>query len=240
MYIYPAIDIINGKCVRLTKGDYNACEVLDDSPLNVAKEFYNLGATRLHIVDLDGAKNGQLSNYSTIAKIATSCPMFIEVGGGIRDEKRIEQYINAGVSRIILGTIAIKDFDFVKKMVAKYKDKIAVGIDCKNGYVAINGWQDISNISGFDFAVKCRNAGVSTIIYTDIDTDGAMKGTNMNDFCGLNTISGLNIIASGGVSFKNELFSLKKLGIEGVILGKSLYHGLLNLKETLEIARGEL
>lgn len=236
MNIYPAIDIIDGKAVRLTKGDYDALEILNDNPLRVAKSFYDDGARHLHVVDLDGAKDGAPTNYEVIAKIAALPDMFVEAGGGIRDVARIENYIRAGVSRVILGTIAVENFDFVIDSVKKYGDKIAVGIDCKNGFVATAGWMKLSAVSGFDFAEKCRDAGVKTVIYTDIDTDGAMSGTNMEAFERLSKIKGLDIIASGGVSYENELYALKKLGLSGVILGKAIYHGLLNIKEALKIA----
>lgn len=236
MNIYSAIDIIDGKAVRLTKGDYDACEILSDNPLKAAEGFFAEGARHLHVVDLDGAKDGAPTNYEIIAKIAALPDMFVEVGGGIRDSVRIEKYLRAGVSRVILGTVAVENFDFVIDSVKKYGDKIAVGIDCKNGFVATAGWMNLTAISGFDFAEKCRDAGVQTVIYTDIDTDGAMSGTNMKAFKRLSKIEGLKIIASGGISYEKELYALKKLGISGVILGKAIYHGLLNIKDSLRIA----
>lgn len=240
MLIYPAIDIMDGKAVRLTKGAYASAEVLDDNPFEVAKRFLQAGATCLHLVDLDGAKSGELSNFETIGKIATNLDMFIEVGGGIRDEERIKTYLSVGVDRVILGTIAIKDFAFVEAMVKKYGDKIAVGIDCKDGYVAVSAWEEVSAVSGFDFAKKCLEADVKTIIYTDIDTDGAMQGTNMQAFEELSQLEGLNVIASGGVSFEKELYQLNKLNVHGVILGKAIYKGLIDLSRAVKIANGEL
>lgn len=240
MIIYPAIDILNKKAVRLTQGRYDTAEIFDDNPLGVARRFKQKGASHLHIVDLDGAKSGLLSNFTVIGEIAEKLDMFVEVGGGIRDDDRIKKYLDTGVSRVILGTAAVKDFSFVENSVNKYGDKIAVGIDCKNGLIAVDGWEKTTGVSGFDFAEKCMAAGVSTVIYTDIATDGAMKGTNMEAFEKLSELKPLNIIASGGVSFHAEISALRDMDIHGVILGKALYKNLIMLEDALKIAEGKL
>ncbi len=237
MDIYPAIDIINGKAVRLTKGDYSTAEVLADDVLAVAESFAAAGATRMHVVDLDGAKSGALGNFEIISALTTRTNTFVEVGGGVRDGAKLKSYIDAGASRVIIGTAAVKNFAFVEESVGIYGDKIAVGIDCKDGFVAVSGWQEVSKISGIEFAAKCRDAGVKTVIYTDIDTDGAMKGTNIAAFEELSKIKGLDIIASGGVSSLDEVRKLKEIGVAGVILGKAIYHGLINLADAVKIAK---
>ena len=237
MKIFPAIDIINGKVVRLTKGDFSKVETYASEPYDIAKSFLDDGAKCLHIVDLDGAKSGEISNYDKIKKIASLGFDEIEVGSGIRSEEKIEKYLSAGVDRVILGTVAITNFDFVKQMVSKYGDKISVGIDAKNGLVATHGWQEVSAVDALELCVKCQDAGVKTIIYTDIDTDGAMRGTNLEAFKKLKDNLSLNIIASGGVTNYDDIEKLRDLSVYGAIIGKAIYFKAIDLKEALKTAK---
>lgn len=235
MKIFPAIDILEGKVVRLTKGDFDKLECYAFSPYDVARGFFSSGAKCLHIVDLDGAKTGETKNFYMISKIATLGFDEIQVGGGIRTLERVEQYLDAGVTRVILGTVAITNFDFVKECVEKYKDKIAVGIDVKGECVATHGWQEVSKIKAFDLVKKCEKAGVDTIIYTDIDTDGMMEGTNLEAFKKLKESFNINIIASGGITNLDEIRNLKSLSLYGAIVGKALYLGAISLEELFSI-----
>ena len=227
MKIFPAIDLRDGKAVRLFQGDYDQMTVYSDDPVDVAEGFKACGAENIHLVDLDGAKDGKLVNFETIKKITGRVDMFTEVGGGIRDEERIKQYLDLGVGRVILGTVAVKDPDFLEKMVSRYGEKIAVGVDVKDGFVAINGWKEVTDKKGFEFCTWLRDIGVKTVIYTDISRDGGLKGTN---------IEGLNIVASGGISFEEEITQLKDI-VYGAILGKALYSGALDLKRAIELAK---
>lgn len=240
MKIFPAIDLLGGNAVRLTQGDFLKKEVFSTQPKDIIDMFKNSGAENLHLVDLDGAKDGTTANFATIKQLVERGNFFVEVGGGIRNEDRIKAYLDLGVGRVILGTVAIENFAFVEKMVAKYKDKIAVGVDAKNAKVAVNGWKTITEVSSFDFCKQCAKAGVGAVIYTDIATDGAMSGTNIEAFKTLSDIEGLNIIASGGITYYEEIKALKELSIYGAILGKALYKGLIDLKKAIKIAKGEL
>ena len=183
----------------------------------------------------DGAKDGNLANFDVIEQIAKNCGMFVQVGGGIRDEQRIQQYIDCGVGRVILGTVAVENFAFVEQMAKKYGDKIAVGVDAKDGYVAIHGWKTVTDINSIDFCKKLRDVGVKTVIYTDISKDGGMAGTNIDIYKELAKIEGLDIVASGGITFYDELTTLDQMGTYGAILGKALYEGLLDLKKAVEL-----
>ena len=234
MQIFPAIDLSGGQVVRLYQGDYDQMTVYGADPCAVARDFIAAGAKFLHVVDLDGAKDGTLANFESIAAIAKQGGLYIEVGGGIRTEERIQQYLNLGVGRCILGTIAVKDFDFTARMAQKYGDKIAVGVDARDGYVAINGWKELSSETGIEFCQRLRNAGVKTVIYTDISRDGAEKGTNLELYRELAKIGGLDITASGGVSSLEELKELQAIGTHAAILGKALYTGRLDLKTVIE------
>jgi len=236
MKIFPAIDIIGGRVVRLLQGDYDKVERYEMSPEDAAREFERCGARYLHVVDLDGAKDGGLSNFDVISGVIRATGMFVEVGGGIRDEKRIERYLEAGVGRVILGTAAVNDFPFLCAMVEKYGDKIAVGVDAKDGYVAINGWLDVTELTGVDFCRRVRDIGVSAVIYTDISRDGAMSGTNLEIYRELSQIEGLSVVASGGVSYLSEIEELRRMGISGAIVGKALYSGALSLTDVLAAA----
>ena len=234
MQIFPAIDLSGGQVVRLYQGDYDQMTVYGSDPCAVAREFIAAGAKYLHVVDLDGAKDGTLANFESISAIAKQGGLYIEVGGGIRTEGRIQQYLDLGVGRCILGTIAVKDFDFTARMAQKYGDKIAVGVDARDGYVAINGWKELSEETGIEFCKRLRDAGVKAVIYTDISRDGAEKGTNLDLYRELAKIEGLNITASGGVSSLEELRELQTIGTHAAILGKALYTGRLDLKTVIE------
>ena len=233
MKVFPAIDIIGGRVVRLLRGDYGKVERYGISPEDAAREFERSGARYLHVVDLDGAKDGGLSNFDVISSVRSVTGMFVEVGGGIRDEARIDRYLTAGVGRVILGTAAVNDFPFLCDMLAKYGDRIAVGIDAKDGFVAINGWLDVTEITGIDLCRRVRDAGGRTVIYTDISRDGAMSGTNLDVYRELSGIDGLDIVASGGVSSLDEIRELRDLGVSAVIVGKALYTGALSLSEVI-------
>jgi phosphoribosylformimino-5-aminoimidazole carboxamide ribotide isomerase len=238
MKIFPAIDLRDGKAVRLFQGDYDQETVYSDSPADVAKSFKKAGASCLHLVDLDGAKDGKLVNFDTIGEIVSQVEMFVQVGGGIRDEERIRQYLDLGVGRVILGTIAQKDPVFLKEMVDKYGDAIAVGVDAKDGKVAINGWKEVTDQESFSFCEELVTMGVKTVIYTDISKDGGMGGTNMEAYERLRKIEGLDIVASGGISFEHEIDRLASM-VSGAILGKALYTGALDLKKCIEIGEKE-
>ena len=238
MIIYPAIDLRGGKAVRLTKGDYDQMKVYNDDPAVVAAGFRAAGATHLHVVDLDGAREGVPQNAETIRKL-TEAGLFTEVGGGIRDEARICQYLDSGIARVILGTIAVRDFGFVERMVQKYGEKIAVGVDAKDGFVAVSGWEETTQLTGVDFCRKLRDAGVKTVIYTDIGRDGCLAGANIPLYRELSGIEGLGVIASGGVSFESDVTALLEMNLHGAIIGKALYEGKLNLDQCIRLAKGE-
>ena len=234
MQIFPAIDLSGGQVVRLYQGDYDKMTVYGADPCAVAREFTAAGAGYLHVVDLDGAKEGTLANFDTIAAIAKQGGLYMEVGGGIRTEERIRRYLDLGVGRCILGTIAVKDFEFTARMARTYGDRIAVGVDARDGYVAVSGWLETSREKSVDFCRRLRDAGVQTVIYTDISRDGAEQGTNLAVYRELAGIEGLNITASGGVSSLEELKALRDMGIPAAILGKALYTGRLDLKEVIK------
>ena len=233
MQIFPAIDLRGGQVVRLYQGDYDRETVYAADPCAVARDFLAAGAKYLHVVDLDGARDGTLANFDTIAAIARQGGLYIEVGGGIRTEDRIRQYLDLGVGRCILGTIAVRDFDFTARMARKYGEKIAVGVDARDGCVAVSGWKEISAERGVDFCRRLRDAGVRTVIYTDISRDGAEAGANLDLYRELAEIDGLDITASGGVSSMEELRELRRIGTKAAILGKALYTGRLDLKTVI-------
>ena len=234
MQIFPAIDLSGGKVVRLYQGDYEKMTVYGADPCAVARDFMAAGAKYLHVVDLDGAKDGTLANFDSISALAKQGGLYIEVGGGIRTEERIEKYLDLGVGRCILGTIAVKDFDFTRRMAQKYGDKIAVGVDARDGDVAVSGWLETSKEKGVDFCRRLYDAGVQTVIYTDISRDGAEQGTNLALYRELARIEGLHITASGGVSSIAELKELQAIGTHAAILGKALYTGRLDLREVIK------
>jgi phosphoribosylformimino-5-aminoimidazole carboxamide ribotide isomerase len=232
MKIIPAIDLINGKCVRLKQGDYSEQKIYSNDAVEVAKTFEKDGADMIHIVDLDGAKSGSQKNFETIRNIVKNIKIPVEVGGGVRSEETILKLLNIGVYRIILGTKALENLEFVKEMIEKFgAEKIVVGVDAKNGLVAVKGWQEISKIKAIDFIKNLEKAGVRTIIYTDIATDGMMKGPNFEEILKVREVFKGELVASGGVSCKEDIFKLKKIGCEGVIVGKAVYEGKIKLKE---------
>ena len=234
MQIFPAIDLRGGQVVRLYQGDYDQETVYGTDPSAYARDFIAAGAQYLHAVDLDGARDGTLANFDSIAALAKQGGLYIEVGGGIRTEERIRQYLDLGVGRCILGTIAVKDFNFTAEMAQKYGARIAVGVDARDGFVAVNGWKELSRERGVDFCRRLRDAGVKTVIYTDISRDGAGQGTNLELYRELVEIEGLDITASGGVSSLEELRELERMGVRAAILGKALYSGRLDLKTVIQ------
>ncbi len=246
MNIFPAIDIVKGCAVRLFKGDYDQMTIYSDNPAKVATEFEACGCKFLHLVDLEGAKNGDTPNIETVKKIRQSCGLFIEIGGGIRNMETVKTYLSAGVNRVILGTAAVNDEEFLKEALASYGDKIAVGVDIKDGMVAIKGWTEKSQFSGMEFCRKMQNMGVKTIICTDISKDGAMNGTNRQLYkqlsCQLSYEGGkssedaVNIIASGGVSSIDDVKALAEMNLYGAIIGKAYYTGAIDLKDALNAA----
>lgn len=237
MLILPAIDLFDKKAVRLYKGNYDEMTVYSDNPLSIAKDFETSGAEFIHIVDLEGAKDGTTPNIDVIENIVKNTSLKIEVGGGIRSHEVIKKYLSIGVSRVILGTIAITDNAFLRKMVAEYGEKIAVGADIKDGFVAIKGWVEKSNVSCDDFFKELSEIGVSTVICTDISKDGAMKGTNLELYKKLSKKYKMDIVASGGVSSIDDIKALRAMDMYGAILGKAYYVGAVNLKEAVEVAR---
>ncbi len=237
MLIYPAIDLYEGKAVRLFKGDYAQMTVYSENPVEVAMDFKNAGATHIHLVDLEGAKSGTTPNLDTVCAIKNAAGLFCEVGGGIRSMEVVDRYIGAGVDRVILGTAAVTDPDFLKQAVAKHGDKIAVGVDIKEGKVAIKGWTEKSQLDAFDFCKALQELGVNTLICTDISLDGAMKGTNVPLYKELSEKFSMQIIASGGVSSIDDVKRLRALDIYGAIIGKAYYTGAINLKEAIEVAK---
>ena len=237
MIIFPAIDIIGGKAVRLLKGDYAKMTVYNDDPSAVARDFENEGATHIHLVDLEGAKNGDTPNIETVKKIRETTDLFIEIGGGIRNMETVEKYLSAGVNRCILGTAAVNDEAFLTKAVEKYGEKIAVGVDIKDGFVAIKGWLEKSQFTGLEFCEKMQGLGVSCIICTDVSKDGAMKGTNLPLYREMSQRFSMDITASGGVSTLDDVKALREMDIYGCIIGKAYYTGAINLREALEAAR---
>ena len=237
MIIYPAIDLYEGKAVRLFKGDYNQKTVYNDNPLLVADDFVNSGADHIHLVDLEGAKNGLTPNFDVIRRIKEETNLFCEVGGGIRNMPVVSKYLDAGIDRVIIGTAAVSDPDFLKEAVSQYGERIAVGIDIKDGYVAIKGWTEKSDFEAFDFCKKMEDTGVSTIICTDISKDGAMQGTNRQLYRDLSAEFSIDIIASGGVSNIDDIRQLREMNLHGAIIGKAYYTGAIRLKEAIEVAR---
>lgn len=236
MKIYPAIDLIKGKAVRLVRGDYEQMTVYSDDPIAVAKGFRNTGAEYLHIVDLEGAKTGDTPNLELISRIIGEIGLKTEVGGGIRSAETVKRYIDAGVTRVILGTAALTQAGFVNEMVKLYGDKIAVGVDIRDGFVAIRGWQEVTDRECMAFCRDMQKAGVKTVICTDISKDGLLSGTNVELYKALAKETELDIIASGGVSSIDDIRKLKALNIHGAILGKALYTGVLSLSDALREA----
>ena len=237
MLIYPAIDLFEGKAVRLFKGDYAQMTVYSENPPEIALDFKACGATHMHIVDLEGAKSGTTPNFETVCAIKNAGGLFCEVGGGIRNMNVIEKYVSAGIDRVILGTAAVTEQGFVEKAVKEYGDKIAVGIDIKDGFVAIKGWTEKSELTAMDFCKKMQDTGVKTLICTDISRDGAMKGTNHSLYNELMEKFSMQIIASGGVSSIEDVERLAANNTYGAIIGKAYYTGAIDLKKAIEVAK---
>ncbi len=240
MKIFPAIDIIDGKVVRLCKGNYSDVKNYSLTPVEAAARFFEQGASNLHVVDLDGAKSGNADNAKTIEKIVANSGMFVEVGGGIRTFEQIAKYLDCGVSRVILGTVAVKDFGFVIKAVERFGDAIAVGVDALNGKVAVSGWEEVTEVDSIEFCMKLKLIGVSNVIYTDISKDGMLSGANLGIYKVLCQTECPKITASGGISDLKELEILKNTGVYGAILGKALYENKIDLKEAIELAEDKI
>lgn len=234
MILFPAIDIKDGKCVRLTQGDYNQQKIYSNSPLNVARQWEKQGADFIHIVDLDGAKSGISANQSLIEEIASISPIPVQVGGGIRSLETIKRYVEAGVERVIIGTAAIADRPFLQKAVELYKGRIAVSLDARNGFVATNGWTETSTIRAIDLVKELEEIGVETIVYTDILKDGMLQGPNLEELEAMNQATNLNVIASGGVTTKEDIKQLRNLQLYGAIIGKALYDGTLSFEDIVK------
>ena len=237
MKIFPAIDLYEGKAVRLLKGNYNDLTVYSENPIEIAKDFESQGATELHTVDLEGARDGGTPNIEIIKSFVENTSLNVEVGGGIRSMDTVKAYLDAGVSRVILGTAAVTDDAFLKEAVSLYGEKIAVGADIKDGKVAIKGWVEKSEYGTFEFFEKLEKIGVSTVICTDISKDGAMQGTNRELYKELSEKFSVNIIASGGVSSLDDIKALSEMNLYGAIIGKAYYTGAVKINEALEVAK---
>ena len=237
MLIYPAIDLFEGKAVRLFKGDYKQMTVYSENPPEIAEDFASKGATHMHIVDLEGAKDGTTPNFETVLRIKQTSGLFCEVGGGIRSMETIDRYLSNGIDRVILGTAAVTEAGFVEKAVNAYGERIAVGIDIKDGMVAIKGWTEKSDLTAFDFCKRMQDIGVKTLICTDISKDGAMKGTNHELYSELMRRFDMDIIASGGVSGIEDIKRLRKENLYGAIIGKAYYIGAIDLSQAIEVAK---
>lgn len=236
MIILPAIDIKDGMCVRLYKGDYSTAHKVADSAVETAKKFESDGAKYMHMVDLDGAKDGKRVNSDVILEVRKNCGLKIEVGGGIRSMESVEFYLENGIERVILGSAAIKDPEFVKEAVKNYASKIAVSVDALNGMVSADGWTDTSEINYIELSKRMEDIGVQYIIFTDISKDGMLSGPNLTMLDELKTAVSCNIIASGGVSNLKDIINLTDLDIYGAICGKSIYSGTLELSQAIEVA----
>lgn len=237
MILFPAIDLYEGKAVRLYKGDYQNMTVYSDQPLMIAKDFEAAGATHIHMVDLEGAKDGNTPNLAIVRQVARETGLFVEIGGGIRNMATVETYLEAGVSRIILGTAAVNDEAFLMDSAARYPGKIAVGADVKDGYIAIKGWMETSKVTLDAFLQRMESIGIRNVICTDISKDGAMKGTNLELYRDLSRKYDLNITASGGVSTLADIAALREMDLYGAIIGKAYYTGAIDLVQALEVAK---
>lgn len=233
MIIFPAIDLYEGKAVRLFKGDYEQMTVYSDRPWEIGLDFVACGAHHIHIVDLEGAKTGETPNLAAVVRIREETGAFCEIGGGIRSMEVIDRYMNAGLDRVILGTAAVTDESLLYAAVAKYAERIAVGVDIRDGKVAIRGWLEKTQEDAFDFCGRMQDLGVTTLICTDISKDGAMQGTNRQLYRELSERYHLNITASGGVSTLQDVTYLSSLGIYGAIIGKAYYTGAIRLEEAI-------
>lgn len=237
MYILPATDLYDGKVVRLYKGDYNQMTVYSEKPLQIAREFADCGAEFLHVVDLEGARDGTTPNRRVVEKLVEKSGMSIEIGGGVRTQDTVRTYIDMGVERVILGTSAVTDPVFLQKMVDRYGDQIAVGVDLADGYVAIKGWTEQSEVSADAFFSRLQQMGVRTVICTDISKDGTLSGTNLQLYNTLSETYDMQLIASGGITTLDDIVALREMELYGAILGKALYTGDLDLRDAVKLAR---
>ena len=238
MLIFPAIDILGGKAVRLLRGDYNQVTVYSERPWEIAQDFVSKGARAIHIVDLDGAREGSAVNMDVVKKIACFPDVLTEIGGGIRNQATVERYLNAGISRVILGTAALDDPVFLKESIIEYGDRIAVGADLRDGKVAVKGWLEKSDKDGLDFLKELEDLGVRSVIVTDISRDGAMRGTNLEMYARIGRETSMKVTASGGVSTLEDVRALKRIGVWGAIIGKAYYTGAIDLAEAIKVAEG--
>lgn len=237
MILLPAIDLFDKKAVRLYKGDYKNMTVYSDNPIEIARDFERCGARYIHMVDLEGAKDGTTPNLDIVEQVARETSLFVEIGGGIRSMETVDRYLNAGVSRVILGTAAVKNPEFLKAAICKYGEKIAVGADVKNGNIAIKGWLETADVTLDEFLCQMEALGVKNVICTDISKDGAMGGTNLELYRELSRKYALDITASGGVSDLEDVRQLRAMDLYGAIIGKAYYTGAIDLKQALEVAR---
>lgn len=237
MLIFPAIDLYEGKAVRLYKGDYDQMTVYSEKPVELAESFARQGVSGLHLIDLEGAKTGQTPNLDTIRAIRAAAPLFTQVGGGIRSMSVIDAYLSAGVDRVILGTAAVTNPEFLRAAVGEYGERIAVGADIKDGYIAISGWTVSSGIDAFSFCKRMQELGIRTLVCTDISKDGAMQGTNRSLYRQLSRMLKMNIIASGGISTLDDIKALRKMELHGAVIGKACYTGAIDLGEAIRAAR---
>lgn len=237
MILFPAIDLYEKKAVRLYKGDYRNMTVYSTDPVSVAMDFKNAGATHIHMVDLEGARDGTTPNLDIVAQTARETGLFVEIGGGIRSMDTVERYLDAGVSRIILGTAAVQDETFLREAVCRYPGKIAVGADVKDGYIAVKGWLETSALTLEGFLSRMESLGIRNVICTDISRDGAMKGTNLALYRELSRKFRMDITASGGVSSLEDIRQLRAMELYGAIIGKAYYTGAIDLKEAIEVAK---
>ncbi|MBP3437000.1 MAG: 1-(5-phosphoribosyl)-5-[(5-phosphoribosylamino)methylideneamino]imidazole-4-carboxamide isomerase [Clostridia bacterium] len=237
MNIFPAIDLYGQRAVRLYQGDYNKLTVYNDDPLSLAKQMESEGAKYLHLVDLEGAKDGTTPHLSLIKKIAAETSLFVEIGGGIRTPQTVKTYLDAGINRVILGTAAVRDRSFLENTVSLYQDRVAVGVDIKDGFIAISGWQETASLTADDFMKTLQEIGVCYVICTDISKDGAMLGTNRALYRHLSQKYDLHITASGGVSSLDDIVALNALGLYGAIIGKAYYTGALTIKQAQEAVK---
>jgi len=239
MIIFPAIDIKDNKCVRLSQGDFNKINIYSNEPFDMAVKWESEGASFLHLVDLDGARSEEIINKKSIEKIAKNIGIPVQLGGGVRSEEKVKNLIDMGVERVIVGTIAVENKELLKKLVSKYKEKIVVSIDAKNGKVALRGWELVSEVDSIDLCKELEEIGVKTIVYTDISKDGMLEGPNFEIYKLLSQKTSLNIIASGGISSIDDIKKLKNMNIYGAITGKALYDNKIELKEVLKCLQEE-
>ncbi len=237
MILFPAIDLVGGKAVRLYKGDYSQMTVYSDNPAEISRDFKACGAEAIHIVDLEGARDGGTPNLDTVLAIKNASGLYCEIGGGIRSMEVVEKYLSAGIDRVILGTAAIEDEAFLKKAVEKYGERIAVGADIRDGYIAVKGWLERSEVTADEFFEKMQKTGVKTIICTDISRDGAMRGTNLDLYRTMSRRYQVNITASGGVSSMDDVLALNGMGLYAAIIGKAYYTGAIDLREAVNAVK---